>query len=385
MPLPTDFDIAGQLLAHLQNASSDTAEGELRIPVEHYFDEEHAQRERDHLLGQPVVLGLSSQVDVAGAFFTSEVMGVPLLTVRQADGSVRTVRNVCRHRGARVEPEESGSKRVFACRYHGWTYDRDGALRNIPYGEFFPDVDPSCNGLVPVATEERHGLIWGVLGNDSHGDIDVAAHLGERFDAYMETLELPALSLYRAATYVLPLNWKLVVEGAMDPLHLRFLHPDTVGRLIETNTSVWVHDGDHGRLAMARRSMKKLGDDIPAGTDLRSYVAKSHFIYPNMMLNSQPASYELWTVFPDASSSEKCHVNIRVLAPAELTEEQRTSIEKTWDVLLDAAKTDDWPMEETIQASVRHTGSDSFIVGLSELPIQHFHRRLRANMGAPQG
>lgn len=384
MSLPTDEVVAEQLLGHLRDSSSDTAPSELRVPVRYYFDAEHAERERAHVRQQPVVIGHSSQLPEAGSFFTTTEMGVPILVVRQPDGSVRAVRNVCRHRGARVEPAEAGTKRVFVCKYHGWTYDRDGSLRNVPYGEYFPEVDPACNGLVPLPAEERHGLIWSRLDGSADG-IDVASHLGPTFDGYLASLRLDEWPIYRSERYELSLNWKLVIEGAMDPLHLRFLHPDTVGRLIETNTNVWNDDGDHGRLSMARRKMTKLGDAEPEASELRHYVVQSHFFYPNLMINTQPASYEMWTVFPDVEDAERCHVTIRVLAPAELTDEERLAIDKTWDVLVDAARSDDWPMEQTIQDSIRETGAETFTVGLSEVPIQHFHRRLRANMGLAEG
>jgi len=62
-----------------------------------------------------------------GDFFTTELIGEPLLLVRGADGALRGFYNVCRHR-AGPPAEDADSRKLFRCGYHGWTYDLDGSL-----------------------------------------------------------------------------------------------------------------------------------------------------------------------------------------------------------------------------------------------------------------
>jgi len=374
--------VTERLIDRLDSGSTDTAsQGQLRIPVRHYFDEDHAVRERRHLLDQPVVVGHSSQLPEPGSFITLEVLGVPILLVRQADGSARAFRNLCRHRGGRVEPQTSGTKLVFSCRYHGWSYGGDGQLRTIPYGEYFPDVDKACSGLVPVALGERHGLLWARLG--ATDEVDVATHLGPVFDEELAKLGMDDCVLHSERVVAQPINWKLVVEGAIDVLHLKFLHPTTVGRLIQTNTHVWDDFGDHGRLSMARRTMEGVRGDVDDMDDLRPYIVSSSFIYPNSMVNVQPSSYEVWTVVPGATSAEEATIFIRVLAAKDASPDELATVEKSLAVLQEAAENDDWPMERSIQAGVRETGHEAFVCGTNEVPIQHFHRRLAAHLDPP--
>ena len=73
------------------------------------------------------VVGHSGQVANAGDYFTTEIIGEPLLIVRSADGVLRGFYNVCRHR-AGPPAEGCGSRKLFRCGYHGWTYDLDGSL-----------------------------------------------------------------------------------------------------------------------------------------------------------------------------------------------------------------------------------------------------------------
>src|SRR5579863_642216 len=73
------------------------------------------------------VVGHTSQVANAGDYFTTQLVGEPLLLVRGSDGKLRGFYNVCRHR-AGPAAEGCGSRKLFRCGYHGWTYGLDGAL-----------------------------------------------------------------------------------------------------------------------------------------------------------------------------------------------------------------------------------------------------------------
>ena len=104
--------------------------------------------------------------------------GVPVLVVRQPDGTLRAMVNACRHRGAPLlEPDTAGAGlRALSCPYHAWTYDLDGALRARPMSEgAFDDVVIECD-LHPLAVAERYGMIFVRAGGTE--PIDVDAYLG---------------------------------------------------------------------------------------------------------------------------------------------------------------------------------------------------------------
>lgn len=73
------------------------------------------------------VVGHRDQAAKAGDYFTTELVGEPLLIVRGSDGRLRGFYNICRHR-AGPAAEGCGSRKLFRCGYHGWTYDLDGSL-----------------------------------------------------------------------------------------------------------------------------------------------------------------------------------------------------------------------------------------------------------------
>ena len=94
-----------------------------------------------------------------GDYFTTELLGEPLLLVRGAQGELRGFYNVCRHR-AGPPAEGCGSRKLFRCGYHGWTYGLDGALISAPEFEGQPGFDAKEFTLAPVRAEEWSNLIF---------------------------------------------------------------------------------------------------------------------------------------------------------------------------------------------------------------------------------
>src|ERR1700728_4218154 len=99
------------------------------------------------------VVGHHHQVAKAGDYFTTELVGEPLLIVRGAEGRLRAFYNVCRHR-AGPPAEGCGSRKLFRCGYHGWTYDLAGKLVSAPEFEGVQEFDREHFSLAPVRAEE---------------------------------------------------------------------------------------------------------------------------------------------------------------------------------------------------------------------------------------
>ena len=122
----------------------------LQIPTRHFVDAGRAAAERELLRTLPLVVGHQAEIPEPGAFITRDVLGTSIIITGQSDGTVAGFHNMCRHRGGIVESESSGNARLFTCRYHGWSYERDGGtLRNRPFAESFGNLDAGCRSLSP--------------------------------------------------------------------------------------------------------------------------------------------------------------------------------------------------------------------------------------------
>src|SRR5262249_43561019 len=76
---------------------------------------------------------------------------------RGSDGIVRALENRCAHRHVKLSiGQVTGCN--LTCAYHGWTYDSDGSLVEVPHELFGRQFGKIRIGS--FAVRERYGLIW---------------------------------------------------------------------------------------------------------------------------------------------------------------------------------------------------------------------------------
>lgn len=132
------------------------------------------------MLPAPIPVCRTSELAEAGAFVTFDTEENPLLVTRDAQGTIRAMVNLCRHRGVRLVHEKRGVQKTFTCIMHGWTYDCEGQMGGMPLARLAKsspmlDAIRQTSALVPLASELRHGFVWVSPGGAA---IDVAAFLG---------------------------------------------------------------------------------------------------------------------------------------------------------------------------------------------------------------
>src|SRR5437868_12177538 len=158
----TDLHRRATAAMQAERADADAHGG--RVEVGRYTNDATASQELNLLRRCPQPVAAGSSLASSGAWLSMTHLGIPLLLVRQESGQVQAFVNVCRHRGARVVPEGSGSDaRAFVCPYHAWTYKPDGALRGVPQSFGFPCLKQEESGLRKLATVQRAGLAWVIL------------------------------------------------------------------------------------------------------------------------------------------------------------------------------------------------------------------------------
>src|SRR5258707_10695864 len=130
------------------------------LPARYYIETDVVGQERDRIFSRTwQVVGHHHQVANPGDYFTTQVAGEPLLVVRDSSHQLRAFYNVCRHR-AGPPAEGCGSRKLFRCGYHGWTYGLDGSLISAPEFEGQPGFDAGEFALSPLRAEEWFNLIF---------------------------------------------------------------------------------------------------------------------------------------------------------------------------------------------------------------------------------
>ena len=140
------------------------------------------------------------------------ILGEDLVLFRDGSGQLGLLELHCAHRGASLEFGRVEDRGIRCC-YHGWRYDVDGTILDMPGeppGSTFKDR--FCHGAYP--THEYQGLIFAYLGPpDKRPEFPI-------YDVYTA----PGIRLEPGVKYVMPCNWLQIEENFMDPAHLLFLH-----------------------------------------------------------------------------------------------------------------------------------------------------------------
>jgi phenylpropionate dioxygenase-like ring-hydroxylating dioxygenase large terminal subunit len=371
-------EITKRLIEFVDSRTTDYAPSTLVVASDTFFDLGHLRREVEFVKTMPMVLAHSSELSQPGSFVTADCSGVPVLVVRQDDGSVKAFSNVCRHRGATVENQPVGRRKMFSCPYHRWCYNRNGSLRSIPFDDGFAELDRTEYGLAELRCDEYAGLVW-VCGTRGE-PLDMARFVGPELSADIEASGIAGFALYRQETFSVAIDWKIVMDGFLDAYHLQFVHPQTVGPFFHTNVYTFDAFGKHSRLVVARRGIEDVrDDDTVAG--FNNYAIGNFTLYPGTIITSEPGHFEVWSVRPDAADPHHSVVQLRFLVPeTPQTDKQARYWDRNWDLLLMTVREEDWVVAKTISDGIANSVVKTLVYGRNEAANQHFHRGLAADV-----
>jgi phenylpropionate dioxygenase-like ring-hydroxylating dioxygenase large terminal subunit len=147
-----------------------------------------------------------------------ELLGRPLSVFRM-EGELVCLDDVCRHFGASLSLGDL-TPSGLRCRYHGWTYGRDGVCVDIPARRDAPI--PRDARVRSYHIEERYGLVWVCVGTPAAPIPTIAQEDDPRFRRINTPVEVWNVSATR------------MVDNFLDITHFPFVHVGTFGRSQDT-------------------------------------------------------------------------------------------------------------------------------------------------------
>lgn len=238
------------------------------------------------------LVGRSDQVARPGSFLTAAAGREPVLVVRAADGVLRALSNVCRHRAGPVATASHGECRAFRCGYHGWSYALDGKLLGTPEFEGVEDFRKEEVALPAFAVAEWLGLVF----------VSAAPPGGPSFDEYLGPLRarlekrgLSEMRFVRRKSWELSANWKVYVDNYLEGYHIPVVHPALMKELdyarYETKTDVWWSEQVSPVRANAPGRIRTTAGE--SGNE-----AEYFWLFPNLMLNVYPDNFSTNLILP---------------------------------------------------------------------------------------
>ena len=141
------------------------------------------------------------------------ILGEDLVLFRDLSGRIGLVHKNCPHRRASLEYGKCETRGIRCC-YHGWLFDVDGAVLEVP-GQ--PDgIEKRVQNAVTLGaypTHEYKGIVFAYLGPPDKKPA---------FPIY-DTFEFPG-QIMRPYKAPFKCNWLQVLDAILDPIHTAFLH-----------------------------------------------------------------------------------------------------------------------------------------------------------------
>jgi phenylpropionate dioxygenase-like ring-hydroxylating dioxygenase large terminal subunit len=363
-----------RFLAFRKGELPDRAEASMRNPASAYTDPARFEREMAVLFrARPVPIGLACDCAAPGSYVTTRLGGMPVVVVRQPDGSLRGFVNACRHRGAPVLSGRGAGLRSILCPYHGWTYGLDGALKARPLEWGFDDAPKAGCSLHAVAVREKYGLLFAHAQATAPIDVD---HVLEGMQAEIAEYELERYTHFETRSREWNFNWKLVIDTFTEAYHIPSLHHRSIAGDYDFRNSVWDAFGLGQRTVNFRTSIEQeLAAKPETDRRLLPHTTIEYFLLPNTILTHQIDHLEFWRAEPIGVG--RTLVSTSLYAPdPPLTESARAHWKKNLDLLLHVTETEDFPMMEQIYRSLASGAVKELIYGRLEPALVHYHRSL---------
>ncbi|MDB9956934.1 aromatic ring-hydroxylating dioxygenase subunit alpha [Candidatus Pelagibacter sp.] len=205
------------------------------LPNECYTSSDYLTIERERIFKDKwTVIGVGSSVPNVGDAQPYNLLGIPLIILRDKEKKIRVFHNVCSHRGFKLLDEPCALKNVLRCPYHSWSYDFDGKLVATPHigGLNVHETEKfnkSSSNLKEVRSKVWMDIIFvNINGNELEFD-EYIKPLEERWSKFISKEDQRLLKHSKDHGYFsldVKCNWKFAIENYCESYHLPWIHPE---------------------------------------------------------------------------------------------------------------------------------------------------------------
>ena len=155
------------------------------------------------------------------------IMGENIVLFRSRDGIISALEDRCPHKSL---PLSRGRiiDDAIQCGYHGMTFGSDGKCIRIPGQDNIPETAFVKTYLIA----EEYNIVWIWMGDKEKADTKNIFKLPQFDD--------PAWKAHQGDALYFKSNYLNVAENLVDPAHVSFVHPTTLGNPESENVKVEV-------------------------------------------------------------------------------------------------------------------------------------------------
>ncbi len=271
------------------------------LPGTFYNDPVVFERIKESLFARSwqMITGAEDQVklplDALPFRFMDGFIDEPLLLLRDAQGALNCLSNVCTHRGKIIVENPGKLDRGLVCGYHGRRFQLDGSFMSMPETQDMENFPCTDDNLTQLPIKQWRQFLF------TSFDPIIP------FEEWVEGLErkvgfLPVQDFRFAASrsrdYLVHANWALYCDNYLEGFHIPFLHKALAQSIdwgsYRTEPDTWGN---------CQVGVGKSGDvvfDLPkTHEDHGQQIAAYYFwLFPNIMFNFYPWGLSLNMVRP---------------------------------------------------------------------------------------
>ena len=294
------------------------------LPNECYLNNDYLEFEKEKIFKNNwTMIGVASSVPNPGDAKPFNLLGIPILIVRNKENEVKVFHNVCSHRGFKLVDQECKLKNVIRCPYHSWSYDFNGKLTVTPHigglGKHEVEgFDKNKSNLKEIKSNIWMDLIFININSNAKPFEDFIKPLEDRWSKFNSKKDQKLIRHSTDNGYfnmTVNSNWKFAIENYCESYHLPWIHPE-LNKV--SNISDHYHIEDEN-LNFSGQGSNKYSQQFDGNIKFKCFPnwptelsEKSEYVslYPNVMLGIHIDHFYAFWLEPISNNQTKEHFEL---------------------------------------------------------------------------
>ncbi len=386
------YNIIDKKKLDVVNNSIEKAHG---LPNECYTSKDYTLIERKKLFEDKwIVVGVASSIPEIGDVKPIDILGMPIIILRNKQNEVKVFHNVCSHRGVKLVSKSGKINSLIRCPYHSWSYSLDGELMATPHiggmnKHSAEGFDKSKSNLKEIRSYIWLDLIMININQNEMSFEEYIKPLSDRWEKFWPIKDRELIHHSNDFGYFklnAKCNWKFAIENYCESYHLPWVHPGL-------NSYSKIEDHYHiqglpnrfaGQGTVVYNPQFKGKEKLPSFPNWpkdKENIAEYVALFPNVMLGIHKDHYYAYWIEPISHEFTLEHMELYYVgeqaAQANKFKSLRKQNHKQWE---DIQKED----VDIIQGMQTGRNSPSYNGGnfspVMDNPTHHFHKWVAQNL-----
>ena len=365
------------------------------LPNECYLNNDYLEFEKEKIFKNNwTMIGVASSVPNPGDAKPFNLLGIPILIVRNKENEVKVFHNVCSHRGFKLVDRECKLKNVIRCPYHSWSYDFNGKLTVTPHigglgNHEVEGFDKNKSNLKEIKSNIWMDLIFININSNAKPFEDFIKPLEDRWSKFISKKDQKLIRHSTDNGYfnmTVNSNWKFAIENYCESYHLPWIHPE-LNKV--SNISDHYHIEDEN-LNFSGQGSNKYSQQFDGNIKFKCFpnwptelYEKSEYVslYPNVMLGIHIDHFYAFWLEPISNNQTKEHFELYYIGDESASSDEFRGIREKnfafWQEVMNEDVTAIEGMQKGRSSPAYNGGNFSPVM---DTPTLMFHKWVATNL-----